>query len=179
MPPRTPQGHFEEVARFIGLTDADLELVGGSRTLMAALLPAITQRISDHLLGNAHIRRHFEHDGPADRGVVGRHLSSYVEGLIQVATSEQLAEWMARVGPMHTPARGDPRVHVPRMQIEDMLDFLIGEITSSIWSADMSPEQKTAVSRAFTKALWVQRAMFDATPSYQQQRLRRRRAASV
>lgn len=159
-----PSARWQALVALVGLTEQDLRVIRLSRRYVQPLLPALCERVGQKLLSAPETRRHFEHDGPADPAVVGRHLRRYLEGLLEVVTTEQLGAWLARVGPAHTPAVGDPRVHVPPEQLFGLLGFLSDEILQAIWATELPVERRLGAIRAFSRLLWVQAAWLGYPP---------------
>jgi hypothetical protein len=149
---------FGYLASFMGLTDRERALVRAARPALRERQDHIVRQISAAMLARPAMLRHFglDEDGPPQGQILERHLRAWIEGLIAKSRDPGLAEWMDRVGAMHRASAGDPRVDVPRVQLNALLGLLSDLILVEIQALELPADQRFEIARAFSKLLWIQ-----------------------
>ena len=67
-----------------------------------------------------------------------------------------MVQYLDFVGAMHTPARGNPQLDVPLVQMNALLGYVADAITTTIFNFNLSFETERRTIRAFNKLLWLQ-----------------------
>lgn len=148
---------FGYLASFIGLTDRERALVRAARPALRDRLDHIVTQISAAMLARPAMLRHFALDGGSPQAqLLERHLRAWIEGLIAKSREPGLAAWMDRVGAMHRAGAGDPRVDVPRVQMNALLGLLSDLILAEVQALDLPADRRFEIARAFSKLLWIQ-----------------------
>lgn len=148
---------FSYLASFMGLTERERALVRAARPALRHRLDHIVEQISAAMLSSPAMLRHFALDGgEVQPQRLERHLRAWIEGLISLAREPGLAAWMDRVGAMHRASAGDPRVDVPRVQMNALLGLLSDLILSEVQGLDLPADKRFEIARAFSKLLWIQ-----------------------
>jgi hypothetical protein len=149
---------FGYLASFIGLSERERALVRAARPALRDRLDHIVAQISTAMLARPAMLRHFglDEDGPPQAQILEHHLRAWIAGLIAQAREPGLATWMDKVGSMHRATAGDPRVDVPRVQMNALLGLLSDLILAEIQILPMPAAQRFEIARAFSKLLWIQ-----------------------
>lgn len=135
---------FSTLRGFIGLSDAELELVRTARPFMEPELDAMTERIRDRLLAHD-TARHFS----GDRQQVGVHVRATIERMLDADSLERLEASMDL-------RRGHDGV--PRREMIALLGYLADDVSQVIWGLRLPAARRLSAIRAFQKLFWLQAA---------------------
>ncbi len=164
---------FQYLAEFIGFTGQDIEVIHGAAGLLAPLVPVLVDAVYDKLHSYDATWRHFL---PRQAGYEGeiptsldaltmdhpqiafrkQHLGRYLERLVTAPYEGKMVAYLDMVGKIHTPAAGNPQIHVPLVQMNALMGFVADAVNATILGADLPAEAKAAAIRAFSKLLWIQ-----------------------
>lgn len=164
---------FGYVAEFIGFGQDDIDAIHAAAPKLAPLVPALVDTVYEQLFAYDATKRHFVprqsgYDGPAPDGIDSltlkhpmiafrkQHLGRYLTRLVTGAYDKAMAEYLDRVGKIHTPEAGSPNLDVPLVQMNALMGFAATALTITILSLglDRAAESRTLV--AFGKLLWIQ-----------------------
>jgi hypothetical protein len=85
-----------------------------------------------------------------------QHLARYLAALVTKPYDAKMVQYLDTVGSMHTPARGNPDIDVPLVQMNALLGFVADAINATIFDLKLDRETETRTLRAFSKLLWLQ-----------------------
>lgn len=131
---------FDFLADFVGFTDEDWETLRASVRFIAPLLPAILDRLYDHLLDYDDTRRVFlgsrgEID-PAYMALRKEHLTEwFLETAGAAAQRERFATYLTHIGRIHTSQEGDDSRSVPPRYIVALMGCIQASLTEAIAKA--------------------------------------------
>ena len=164
---------FEYITEFIGLGEDDVAAVLESAEFLVPLVPTLVDAVYDKLHQYDATWRHFV---PRQHGYEGEvpvsleeltpdhpqiafrkeHLGRYLARLVTGPYDPKMINYLDFVGKIHTPSTGSKELDVPLVQMNALLGFVGDALTATIFSLDLSDEQKQRMIRAFSKLLWVQ-----------------------
>ena len=164
---------FQYLADFIGFGADDIKVIHGAAPLLAPLVPALVDAVYEKLHSYDSTWRHFL---PRQSGYAGQvpmtleeltpehpqvafrkeHLKRYLERLVTAPYDANLVAYLNMVGKMHTPAAGNPDIHVPLVQMNALMGFVADAVNATILGFDIPPDMKASAIRAFSKLLWLQ-----------------------
>jgi hypothetical protein len=167
------QYRFDYLAEFMGFGSDDVAVIHGAAPLLAPLVPGLVDAVYDKLQGYDSTWRHFL---PRQAGFEGevpltletltldhpqiifrkQHLARYLERLVTAPYDAKMVTYLDMVGRIHTPAAGNPDIHVPLVQINALLGFVADAVNATILGAPLPFEAKAVAVRAFSKLLWIQ-----------------------
>ncbi len=147
---------FAYLAQVMALTDRERALIRAARGSLRERLPFVVDAVRSTMLATPAMARHFADEGEVDPEVVGRHLRSWIEGLVARARDEDLPLWLDRGGAAHRAGAGDPRIDVPRVQMSALMGLLADCVLAEVAVLDLPVERRFEVARAFSKLLWAQ-----------------------
>ncbi len=169
--------HFEFVAGFMGFGEEDIKLIHASAEHLAPVVPTLVDAVYDKLFSYDITMKHFvpkqhgfEGSAPANLEELSldheqiafrkKHLSNYLVKLVTTPYDGKMLQYLDWVGKIHTPKAGNPEINIPVVQIMALFGFVNDALIATIGGLDIDAEQKTALSRSFTKLLWIQSDLF-------------------
>jgi len=164
---------FGYLVEFIGLTEADIGVIHGAAGLLAPLVPGLVDAVYEKLFKYDATKRHFM---PRQSGFDGEvpmsleeltvdhemikfrkdHLARYLKALVTRPYDGKMVEYLDMVGKIHTPKAGSREIVVPLIQMNALMGFVSDALISTIFSLNISNDDKAQAVRAFNKLLWVQ-----------------------
>lgn len=161
------------LAEFMGFGEADVALIHESAAALAPRVPALVDAVYDKLFGYDATKRHFVpvqsgYEGPApenldklamDHPMIEfrkQHLGRYLAALVTRPYDLKLVEYLDRVGKIHTPLAGSPKLNVPLVQMNALLGFVTDALFAEIQGMGLEHDRECRMLRAFSKLLWLQ-----------------------
>ena len=164
---------FGYLAGFMEFDDDDVAAIHGAAEHLGPIVPQLVDAVYDKLAQYDATWRHFVprqdgYDGPLAESVEKlqmsddviqfrkQHLARYLEALVTRSYDEKMINYLDLVGAMHTPAKGNPTLDVPLVQMNALLGFVSDAIVTTICSLGLDGNAQTQTLRAFNKLLWLQ-----------------------
>lgn len=164
---------FGYLIEFVGFGEKDIAAIHGAATHLAPVVPALVDAVYDKLFSYDATKRHFV---PRQSGYEGAvpdnidaltqqhemiqfrkgHLARYLTALVTRPYDGKMVTYLDRVGAIHTPKAGSPKLDVPLIQMNALLGFVSDALTATILSLNLPRETEVATLRAFNKLLWLQ-----------------------
>jgi hypothetical protein len=164
---------FGYLSEFMGFDAGDVAAIHGAAPHLAPLVPALVDAVYDKLFGYDATKRHFlprqsGYEGPVpdslqaltqDHDIIQfrkQHLGRYLAALVTRPYDGKMAEYLDRVGKIHTPRAGSPDLNVPLVQMNALLGFVADALTATIHGLGLDRDAERRTVRAFGKLLWLQ-----------------------
>jgi hypothetical protein len=164
---------FGYLAEFIEFGEGDIAAIHNAAALLAPLVPTLVDAVYVKLFKYDATKRHFV---PPQQGFDGtladdvetlslddeviqfrkQHLARYLATLVTKPYNAKMVEYLDVVGAMHTPARGNPDIDVPLVQMNALLGFVADALNATIFALNLDRDTETRTLRAFSKLLWLQ-----------------------
>jgi len=164
---------FNYLAEFIEFSEDDIASIHAAAPVLAPIVPALVDAVYVKLFNYDATKRHFvppqhgyEGDLTADVETLTlddeviefrkQHLARYLAALVTRPYDAKMVQYLDTVGAMHTPARGNPNLDVPLVQMNALLGYVADALNATIFSLRLDRDTETRTLRAFSKLLWLQ-----------------------
>lgn len=164
---------FGYLAEFMAFGPDDIQAVHEIATELAPLVPTLVDAVYDQLFKYDATKRHFvprqtgyEGEAPRDLATLTQehdmiqfrkqHLGRYLVTLVTKPYDKQMADYLDRVGKMHTVKGGSKELVVPLVQMNALLGFVSDALVQTIVGLNLERSREVAALRAFNKLLWIQ-----------------------
>jgi hypothetical protein len=161
------------LAEFMGFSDGDVATIHESAGALAPRVPALVDAVYDKLFGYDATKRHFVpvqsgYEGPKPESLEAlamdhpmiefrkQHLGRYLAALVTKPYDMKMVEYLDRVGKIHTPSAGSPKLDVPLVQMNALLGFVTDALIGEILAMGLDRDREVRTLRAFNKLLWLQ-----------------------
>ncbi|QDT66344.1 protoglobin family protein [Calycomorphotria hydatis] len=161
------------LTEFIGFGTEDIEVIHGSASLLAPLVPTLVDAVYEKLFTYDATKRHFVprqhgYDGEVptsledltlDHPLIAfrkQHLSKYLAKLVTEAYDDKMMSYLDLVGKIHTTKAGSGKINVPLVQMNALMGFVSDAFTTTIFTLNLDRELEIKAIRAFQKLLWIQ-----------------------
>ena len=155
-------GRMKQLAEFVGLTQADLELIRSSAAVLVPHAEALTSAIYDHFLLFPETQQFFlREDGEVDQDRITRRKHSLIRWLqntIQYQVDGDLPVFLLTAGLVHSHPPGN-RAHlgsVPSRFMVGTISFVQTAIAQLLSQEINDPQEAILASLAWNKLLMVQ-----------------------
>jgi hypothetical protein len=164
---------FKYLTEFMEFGEDDIAAIHASASLLAPLVPALVDAVYVKLFHYDATKRHFVppqhgYDGALAADVEAlsleddvisfrkQHLARYLAALVTRPYDFKMVQYLDAVGAMHSPARGNPDIDVPLVQMNALLGYVADAINATIFDLNLDRKTETRTLRAFNKLLWLQ-----------------------
>jgi hypothetical protein len=164
---------FHYLAEFMEFDAEDIAAIHGAAELLAARVPGLVDAVYVKLFKYDATKRHFV---PPQDGYEGElaadveelsldddviefrkeHLARYLAALVTKPYDAKMVQYLDVVGAMHTPARGNPDLNVPLVQMNALLGYVADALNATIFDLGLDRATEVRTLRAFSKLLWLQ-----------------------
>ncbi|HSJ59523.1 MAG TPA: Rieske 2Fe-2S domain-containing protein [Anaerolineae bacterium] len=152
--------YFRYMAEFIGLTEADVDVIRRTRPILEKHLPDVVARFYAHLLRYPPTRRVFSRaDGSIDHDYLElrmRHQHNFWLRTAEGVYDDDYAEYVAYVSRAHTSRGADPDIYIPERYVIGMVGFVQHAFTQALTQELAHDEElEDAAVSAWNKLLMV------------------------
>lgn len=163
---------FRYLAEFIGLDAGDQSAIQMAAMYLGPMIPQMVDATYDRLLAYDATARHFlphqtGHEGPAATSLDAlgdssqvrfrkEHLGRYFMQILGRSLDGKMVAYLDMVGKMHTTKAGNPKIHVPLVQMNALMGLLADMLTDAVAQMPLEPAVQWKTARAFQKLLWIQ-----------------------
>jgi hypothetical protein len=156
-----PEGRIAFLEEFVGFTEDDRAALRESALALGPRLPAMVDRLYDHLLSFDDTREVFVDEGgtinPKYIAIRKEHLTEWVMRAITETDRAEVARYATLVGKKHTHAAGDPDRAVPARYVVGHMANVQVVFWSALFEAmPNEPERVQRMGLAWTKMMMIQ-----------------------
>jgi hypothetical protein len=164
---------FGYLTEFMEFGAEDIAAIHAAAGVLGPIVPALVDAVYVKLFNYDATKRHFVprqagYDGSlaADVKTLAlkdeviqfrkQHLARYLAALVTRPYDAKMVQYLDAVGAMHTPAKGNPDIDVPLVQMNALLGYVADALNAAIFGLNLGRETEQQTVRAFNKLLWLQ-----------------------